>query len=99
MSDTFTQVHVFNGLNNWSSDSHLYSYTMPLQVRMEAGKDFSVFSKSDDTSWSLRLRLAQVLSMDEQAVIVHGVTRDGDLQTVVLTRPGTGWDGPPREES
>lgn len=97
----FTQVHIFEGLNTWTRERHIFSYTGALQVRMEAGRGLSVYAKEPETcgNWrGLRLEIPQVLMMDELATVVHGVSIDDGPRTVILTRPGTGWDGNPPKD-
>lgn len=99
MSAVFTQIHLFRGINRMGE--RLQTITAEGKTRGDKfmvryhpeGNEFYV--DYGDASWTLHN--AQILGMSENEIEVSGFRRvySGGWEplTIVLTRPGTGWDG------
>lgn len=100
MADVFTQVVLYEGLDRASGPR---VSTGSFQIRMDNGGLFTIFAKGDvepDTGhYEMILHNARVTSLTENEVEVVGFSRSQLVvntfaaATLILTRPGTGWDG------
>lgn len=98
MADVFTQVILIEGERREGRPPRVLEGA-PFQIRMEGGM-FTLFSKGGDRpETQIVLNLAQVKAMSEKEVEIVGFSKSTIVDntyaacTLVLTRPGTGWDG------